>query len=114
MCYHDPMLGSKVQETLERMLDSKMEELEELRAVHVSLSSRCNFAESSHRRVEDKSLKVIQTLLERRKTLKAVRTNKDELTYVSYQQQLELSRDWQVRDEVWHHEFFSNRKALRI
>lgn len=69
----------RVRETLEGMLFSKTEELEELRVAHASLSRKYDSAVSSCKFAKGKFLKISQDFFKRVKTINALKAEREEM-----------------------------------
>lgn len=78
MCYLDMACKLEVWKTLEEILFSKKEELEELRVAHTSLSKKYDSVVSSCKFVEDKFLKINQDFFKWVKTIKALKAEREE------------------------------------
>lgn len=109
-----------MRDNIQEMCNHQLKELERLQNTNSELDKKCDFTNKSCKWTEKKFLDISKSLLERGKSFKAVRAEKEALNSTNVKVEASLqhlwqgpSHVWKVWDDAWYHGFFAGREGLK-
>lgn len=101
MCNHDLGHDSNVRDSLQEMFNRQLEVLERLQALNSELNKKYNSVDISHKWIENKFLEISKSPSERRKSLTAMRAEREALKLANSEVEATLQQLRQELLSVW-------------